>query len=100
MEIVFPETDQEESEIATKAKIKDEPAVIVDDFNLIEKKGIWFLKGKDKPFTGRARRSYPNGSILMEIPYLNGKKHGIQTIWEEDGEVIRKVNWKEDQRVR
>jgi antitoxin component YwqK of YwqJK toxin-antitoxin module len=36
----------------------------------------------------------------MEIPYLNGKKHGIQTIWEEDGEVIRKVNWKEDQRVR
>ena len=100
VEIVFPETDQQESEIATKAKIKDEPAVIVDDFNLIENKGIWFLKGKDKPFTGKARRSYPSGKILMEIPYLNGKKHGIQTIWEESGAVMRKVQWKNDQRIR
>ena len=100
VEIVFPETDQEEPAIVSKAEIKDEPAVIVDDFNLIEKKGIWFLKGKDKPFTGKARRSYPSGKILMEIPYLNGKKHGIQTIWEESGAVMRKVQWKNDQRIR
>ena len=100
VEIVFPETDKKESEIATKAKIKDERAVIVDDFNLIEKKGIWFIEGKDKPFTGKAKRSYPSGKTLMEIPYLNGKKHGAQIIWEENGAVIRKVQWENDQRVR
>ena len=100
VEIALPEVDQVEFESVSRTEIKDEQVIIIDDFNLEEKKGIWFLKGQDKPFTGRARRSYPNGSILMEIPYLNGKKHGIQTIWEENREIIRKVNWKADQRVR
>ena len=78
----------------------------VADFNEIvarKARGVFYMttpKGKDKPFTGKARRSYPSGKILMEIPYLNGKKHGIQTIWEENGAVMRKVQWADDQRIR
>jgi hypothetical protein len=100
VEIVFPEIEQNESVIISQMEINDETAVIVDDFDLIERKGIWFLKGKEKPFTGKARRSYPGGKTLLEIPYLNGKKHGIQTIWEENGAVLRKIQWKDDQIVR
>ena len=100
VEIVIPEIEHNESVIISQMEINDEPAVIVDDFDLIERKGIWFLKGQDQPFTGKARRSYPSGKTLLEIPYLNGKKHGMQTIWEENGAIMRKVQWRDDQRVR
>ena len=75
--------------------------VIVDDFDLEERRDdLWYKKDIHQPFTGKARRTYPSGKTLMEIPYLNGKKHGTQIIWEESGAIIRKVQWKNDQRVR
>tara|TARA_Y100001933_G_scaffold252643_1_gene291919 strand:- start:797 stop:2152 length:1356 start_codon:yes stop_codon:yes gene_type:complete len=83
-----------ELETRPKREIIDEKAIIVDDFNLTERNGLWYQRGSNTPFTGKARRSYPNGTTLMEIPYVEGKKHGIQTIWEEDGKVMRKVLWK------
>ena len=89
----FPEKPNPDRFFKPKEEIVDRSAVIVDEFNLEERDGIWHEKGKDLPFTGKARRSYPNGNKLMEIPYLDGRKHGRQVIWREDGKVLRGVEW-------
>ena len=94
VKIVIPEVEPEDLDLRPSKEIIDEEAIIVDDFNLIERNGIWYQRGSSTPFTGKARRSYPSGRTLMEIPYLKGKKNGTQTIWEENGEVMRKVLWK------
>jgi len=89
----FPEEPDADRFLKPKEKIEDRPAVIVDDFNLEERNGLWYEKGKNRPFTGKGKRSYPSGSKLMEIPYLDGKRQGQQLIWRENGEVLRRVNW-------
>jgi hypothetical protein len=89
----FPEEPDPDRLLKPKEKIEDRPAVIVDDFNLEERNGLWYEKGKNRPFTGKGKRSYPSGSKLMEIPYLDGKRQGQQLIWRENGEVLRRVNW-------
>lgn len=94
VKIVIPEVDPEDLDLRPSKEIIDEEAVIVDDFNLVERNGIWYQRGSSTPFTGKARRSYPSGRTLMEIPYVKGKKNGTQTIWEENGQVMRKVLWK------
>jgi antitoxin component YwqK of YwqJK toxin-antitoxin module len=78
-----------------------EPTIlIIDDFDLEERGNLWFRTGNKTPFTGKAKRSYPSGNTLLEIPYLNGKKHGTQIIWEESGKVLRKIEWKNNQRSK
>jgi hypothetical protein len=89
----FPEEPDPDRFLKPKEKIEDRAAVIVDDFNLEERNGLWYEKGKNRPFTGKGKRSYPSGSKLMEIPYLDGKRQGQQLIWRENGEVLRRVNW-------
>jgi len=76
-----------------KEELEDNPAVIVDAFHLEETAGLWREKGKTEPFTGVARRNYPNGNPLFEIHYRNGKRHGKQVIWKETGEILRVVDW-------
>jgi hypothetical protein len=92
--VAIPEREPEDLDLRPSKEIIDEEAIIVDDFNLIERNDIWYQRGSSTPFTGKARRSYPSGSMLMEIPYVKGKKNGIQTIWEENGQIMRKVLWK------
>ena len=75
-------------------EVLDVDAVIVDDFDLEERSdGLWYKKNLNKPFTGKARRSYPSGKILMEIPYVQGIRQGLQEIWKEDGTLLRQVVW-------
>jgi hypothetical protein len=76
-----------------REELEDNPAVIVDAFHLEETAGLWREKGKTEPFTGVARRNYPNGNPLFEIHYRNGKRHGKQVIWKETSEVLRVVDW-------
>ncbi|MBO94416.1 MAG: hypothetical protein CMI32_05900 [Opitutales bacterium] len=91
----FPEEKDPSRFHNPEEELEDRPAVIVDDFLLEERGGLWYKKGESKPFNGKGRRSYPGGNKLMEIPYRNGKKHGTQVIWGVDGGVIRKVEWSE-----
>ena len=81
-------------EIKRTKEVLDLDTVIVDEFDLEERSdGVWYKKGFSKPFNGKARRFYPSGKILMEIPYSNGLKQGVQKIWKEDGELHRQVFW-------
>lgn len=77
----------------------DEKKQITDDFNIFEKNGIWFEKRKRIPFTGKAKRSYPNGAPLLEISYKDGLKDGTQTIWGKNGEILREITWRKGEKV-
>ena len=37
--------------------------------------------------------AYRNGNKISEIPYVNGKKHGIERHWKEDGSLLSEVHW-------
>lgn len=93
VKIVMPEVEPEDIDLRPNKEIIDVEVIIVDDFNLIERNGIWYKRGSSTPFSGKARRSYPTGRTLMEIRYFNGKKNGTQTIWEENGQIMKKVLW-------
>lgn len=94
-------TDSPPTKKKSPAHKAPEPTVlIIDDFDLEERGNLWFRTGNKTPFTGKAKRSYPSGKTLLEIPYLNGKKHGTQIIWEESGKVLRKIEWKNNQRSK
>lgn len=77
----------------------DEKSQVTDDFNIFEKDGLWFEKGKRVPFTGKAKRSYPDGAPLLEIPYKDGLKEGTQTIWKKNGDILREVIWKKGKKL-
>ena len=82
-----------------KEDFVDEKTQVTDDFNIFEKDGLWYEKGKRVPFTGKAKRSYPNGTPLLEIPYKNGLKDGTQTIWKKNGEILREVIWEKGEKL-
>ena len=77
----------------------DEKSQVTDDFNIFEKDGLWFEKGKRVPFTGKAKRFYPDGAPLLEIPYKDGLKEGTQTIWKKNGDILREVIWKKGKKL-
>ena len=69
-------------------EIEDAPALIVDAFNLVERNGLWYQKGKTISYTGSAYRLYPEGKKNWEINYKEGKRHGRHVIWDEKGKEI------------
>ncbi len=99
---LIPEKEYPEAEHEPKIprEVLDVETVIVDDFDLEERAGIWYRKGEPSPFTGIARRFYPSGSKLLEIPYLNGEREGMQRIWKENGELQREVMWRKGKVLR
>ena len=46
------------------------------------------------------RRYYSDGVLCNENPYRNGLRHGIWTLWSRNGEVLRKIEYRFDKRVR
>lgn len=97
----LPEGHFPEGDLPTRSpEPEDLRAVVVDDFNLEERSGLWYEKGKSQPFTGKGRRSYPSGAKLMEMAYKDGKRHGTQTVWREDGSIIRKAEWRNGNPVK
>lgn len=77
----------------------DEKTQVTDDFNIFEKNGLWYEKGKRIPFTGKAKRSYPDGSPLFEILYKNGLRDGTQKIWKRNGDISREITWIKGEKV-
>ncbi len=43
-------------------------------------------------------KQHPNGEIETATPYVNGKKHGVETWWEEDGTKEREETWRNGRR--
>jgi len=58
----------------------------VADFNsLINEGGIAFEPDSEKPFDGKAVTHYPNGRLMYEAEYRDGKQHGKIISFYENG---------------
>lgn len=44
-------------------------------------------------------RYYDNGSLKHIISQFNGKNHGIETSYDEDGTVLFKCKWKDGKNI-
>jgi antitoxin component YwqK of YwqJK toxin-antitoxin module len=44
------------------------------------------------------RDNYDNGQLEYEIPYVNGKQHGIEKSWYENGQLSYEIPYVNDQR--
>ncbi len=62
---------------------------------LEERRGVWYAKGKAEQFNGASVTYYPNGSKKINYLYVNGKKHGPATLYNEDGTKKKRVAYKE-----
>ena len=58
----------------------------VADFNsLINEGGVAYEQDSSKPFDGKAVTHYPNGKLMYEAEYKNGKQHGEIKSFFKDG---------------
>lgn len=77
--------------------------------NLIEKEGLFYKKGSDKPYSGSVKGSqiglmeegkrekewkefYPNGNIKREVSFKNGVQHGLGSSYLPDGKLLMRGN--------
>ena len=59
---------------------------------------LFYLKGADTPFTGKAFMLYKNGKKRKEGKFKDGKRDGPITAWHENGQKLRKANYKDGKR--
>ena len=50
-----------------------------------ERNGIYYEVNQAAPFTGLVQSSYPDGQKKAEGSLKDGKPHGVQTGWDENG---------------
>ena len=48
--------------------------------------GLVYLPNETKPFTGVYIPTYPNGQKELEGNFKNGKREGLATLWDENGQ--------------
>lgn len=52
---------------------------------LRERRGLRFLEGDEKPFSGEVARRDPRGGLRSRASFRDGKLHGISRSWHENG---------------
>ena len=58
---------------------------------LEERDGVQYVKGETEPFAGKHFEYYEDGSKTWETPYVDGKEHGTQIWYREDGSKEREA---------
>ena len=61
------------------------PADVADFNSLINEGGIAYEPDSEKPFDGKAVSYYPNGRLMYETEYKDGKQHGKIISFYENG---------------
>lgn len=56
-----------------------------ESFEAIQEGTLCYLKGDEKPYTGKAVELYENGNVSLEGEFQNGKANGEETWWFENG---------------
>lgn len=58
----------------------------VTDYNtLVPRKGVHYVPGEKKPFTGLAETHYFDGSRMIAVRFKDGREHGPQRSWYNNG---------------
>jgi len=60
---------------------------VLKDTNLVLKEGT------KTPFTGMKYSQFPSGKKMEEIPYMNGRKHGPERRWYQNGNMYYEKNF-------
>ena len=60
---------------------------------LIDKKGIKYVMGSKKPYSGRVFDNFKNKGRRLTGEFKNGKMHGEWTFWREDGKTDREESY-------
>ena len=68
----------------------------VAEEDIVRRGLLFYRKGTKKPFTGSAIKSYEDGVIEKETQYVDGKRHGTTTRYNEDGSKSSEISFKED----
>lgn len=59
------------------------------------KDGIAYEKNKKIPYTGGWTGYYKDGKVLVDVNFKNGKRNGIQIIYDKNGEIEFKTTFKD-----
>ena len=65
----------------------------IDPSKLQKQDGLYYEKGKSRPFTGKAVSYYPNLKKKKETNYIDGKENGLQVRWYMEGQKKVEGNW-------
>ena len=84
------EVEPEESVAETKPELKG-----VNQDELEQRESIWYLKGSETPYTGKAFKLYENGQKKHEGNFKDGKPDGLFVGWHENGQKKDEVNIKD-----
>ncbi|UUV18296.1 hypothetical protein NRK67_13500 [Fusobacteria bacterium ZRK30] len=69
--------------------------LIKDKVVLEYKDGIAYEKNKKTPYTGEWTGYYKDGKVLVDVNFKNGKRNGIQIIYDKNGEIEFKTTFKD-----
>ena len=58
----------------------------VNEEELEEREGIYYLVGSDTPYTGKSFALWENGQQKSKINYKKGKEDGLFVMWHENGQ--------------
>lgn len=72
--------------LALRGWVRGEEVREEESGDLTARDGLTYVKGEDKPFTGKRVKFHENGRKKLEVEYLDGKKHGKFTMWHDDGQ--------------
>jgi len=67
----------------------------IDGSTLIEKGGLMYAPGSDKPYSGVAVWYHENGQKRKERTYKNGERDGLWTGWNENGQMREEETYKD-----
>ena len=60
---------------------------------IIEYKGLYYQEGTTIPFTGRQVGYWPNGRMMQDVSFREGKKHGTERRWFYNGKAYYEKNY-------
>ena len=84
----------EKATVESVAEVKPE-SVSVNAEELEIRETIWYLKGSDVPYTGKAFKLYENGQKQAEDNFKDGKRDGVQLFWHQNGQKRGEETFKE-----
>ena len=66
---------------------------VIDSEQLQERNGIAYEVNATEPYTGVVVELFPDGQKEREIHIVNGKQHGLETVWYENGQKRMELNF-------
>ena len=55
--------------------------------------GLWYVPGKEQPYTGTARKRHLDGTKISEASYRAGQQHGLTRFWYNNGKLRSSFNY-------